>query len=63
MLAVKSGHRMEGCTLGWAFIGLEQEMQEFGTLGMLSIYFLCSEHAQWGLCGSHNPQCIVFGAI
>ena len=36
----KSGHPMEGYTLGWVFIWLEQEMQEFGTLGMLSDYFL-----------------------
>ena len=31
---------MEGCTLGGVFIVLEQEMQEFGRLGMLSNYFL-----------------------
>ena len=31
---------MEGCTLGRVFIVLEQEMQEFGELGMLSNYFL-----------------------
>ena len=38
---------MEGCTLVEVFIVLEQEMQEFGRLGMLSNYFLwdwaCSE--------------------
>ena len=31
---------MEGCTLGMVFIVLEQEMQEFGRLDMLSDYFL-----------------------
>ena len=31
---------MEGCTLGKVFIVFEQEMQEFGGLGMLSVYFL-----------------------
>ena len=36
----KSGHPMEGCTLGGAFIGFKQEMQGFGILGMLSDYFL-----------------------
>ena len=42
----KSGHPMEGCTLGKVFIVLEQEMQEFGGLGMLSGHFLWPEHAQ-----------------
>ena len=46
VLAAKSGHPMEGCTLGWVFILLEQEMQEFGALGILSYYFLWLEHAQ-----------------
>ena len=32
----KSGHPIEGCTLGGAFIWFGQEMQEFGTLGMQS---------------------------
>ena len=36
---------MEGCTLSGAFIWFEQEMQEFGTLGMFSGYFLFTEHA------------------
>ena len=54
---------MEGCTLGGVFIVLEQEMQEFGGLGMLSNYFLWSGHAQKRLCGSHDPVYLVFGAI
>ena len=37
---------MEGCTLDGVFIVLEQEMQEFGGLSMLSNYFLWSRHAQ-----------------
>ena len=36
----KSGHPMEGCTLGGAFIVFKQVMQGFGVLGMLSDYFL-----------------------
>ena len=39
------------------FIVLEQEMQEFGRMGMLSDYFLWSGHAQKRLCGSHDPLC------
>ena len=41
---------MEGCTWGGVFILFEQEMQEFGTLGMISGHFLCIEHAQKSLC-------------
>ena len=59
----KSEHPMEGCTLGGVFIVLEQEMQEFGRLSMLSDYFLWSGHAQKRLCGSHDPVHLVFGAI
>ena len=54
---------MEGYTLVGVFIVLEQEMQEFGRLGMLRNYFLWSGHAQKGLCGSHDPVHLVFGAI
>ena len=54
---------MEGCTLVGVFIVLEQEMQEFGGLGMLSNYFLWSGHAQKGLCGSYDPVHLVFGTI
>ena len=36
----KSGHPIEGCTLGGAFIVFKLEMQKFGVLGMLSDYFL-----------------------
>ena len=54
---------MEGCTLGGVFIVLEQEMQEFGRLGMLSNFFLWSGHAQRRLCGSHDPMHLLFGAI
>ena len=54
---------MEGCTLGGVFIVLEQEMQEFGRLGMLSNYFLWSGHAQKGLCGSCDPVHPLIGAI
>ena len=36
----KSGHPMEGCTLGGVFRAKEQEMQEFGRLSMLNGYFL-----------------------
>ena len=54
---------MEGCTLVGVFIALEQEMQEFGRLGMLRKYFLWSGHAQKGLYGSHDPVHLVFGAI
>ena len=54
---------MEGCTLVGVFITLEQEMQEFGELSMLSDYFLWSGHAQKRLCGSHDPVHLVFGAI
>ena len=42
---------MEGCTLVGVFIVLEQEMQEFGRLGLLRKYFLWSGHAEKGLCG------------
>ena len=42
----KSGHPTEGCTLGWLFIVFGQEMLEFGTLIMLSGYFLWLGHAQ-----------------
>ena len=59
----KSEHPMEECTLGGVFIVLEQEMQEFGRLSMLSDYFLCSGHAQKRLCGSHDPVHLLFGAI
>ena len=54
---------MEGCTLVGVFIVLEQQMQEFGRLSMLSDYFLWSGHAQKRLCGSHDPVHLVFGAI
>ena len=54
---------MEGCTLGRVFIVLEQEMQEFGRLGMLSDYSLRSVHAQKTLCGSHDPAHLAFGTI
>ena len=54
---------MEGCTLVEVFIVLEQEMQEFGRLGMLSNYFLWTGHAQKRLCGSHDPVHLVFGTI
>ena len=37
---------MEGCTWVELLYGLEQEIHEFGTLGMLSGHFLCPEHAQ-----------------
>ena len=61
--ATKSEHPMEGCTLVGVFRVLEQEMQEFGGLSMLSDYFLWSGHAQKRLCGSHDPVHLVFGAI
>ena len=54
---------MEGCTLDGIFIVLEQEMQEFGRLSMLSDYFSWSGHAQKRLCGSPDPVHLVFGAI
>ena len=54
---------MEGYTLVGVFIVLEQEMQEFGRLSMLSYYFLWSEHAQKRLCGSHDHVHLVFGTI
>ena len=54
---------MEGCTLGGVFIALEQEMQEFGRLSMLSDYLLWSGHAQKRLCGSHDPVHLLFGTI
>ena len=54
---------MEECTLVGVFIVLEQEMQEFGRLSMLSDYFLWSGHAQKRLCGSHDPVHLVFGTI
>ena len=54
---------MEGCTLVGVFIALEQEMQEFGRLSMLSDYFLWSGHAQKKLCGSHDPVHLVFDTI
>ena len=59
----KSGHPMEGCTLGGAFIVFGQEMQEFGTLGKLSAYFLCSEYAQSRFCGSCDLRHPVFGTM
>ena len=54
---------MEECTLVGVFIVLEQEMQEFGGLSMLSDYFLWSGHAQKRLCGSNEPVHLVFGTI
>ena len=42
----KSGHPMEGCTLGGAFIWFGQDMQEFGTLSMLRANLLFTKHAQ-----------------
>ena len=54
---------MEGCTLGGVFIVFQQEIQQFGRLSMLSSYFMWSGHAQKGLCGSHDPVHLVFGAI
>ena len=37
---------MEGYTWVGLLYGLQQDMQEFGALDMLSGHFLCPEHAQ-----------------
>ena len=40
VFSLQSRHPIKGCNLGGVFIVLEQKMQEFGRLGMLSNYFL-----------------------
>ena len=42
---------------------MQEEMQEFGTLGKLSAYFLCSEYAQSRFSGSCDLRHPVFGTM